>query len=157
MRWLLILVLSAVPVWAEELPAEQASVVACFASLDQGGQWEECMEELFLPCVDHEVATEPHLACLMGERDAWLNTIEHQETSVAGKLTDQGATELGDLMAQWRGYVADKCAGVGAQYSGTGAETAQAGCEISEMVALVDELMSCSKGESIAPYCVKQE
>ncbi len=157
MRWLVIWVLSAVPLWAEELPEDQAAVVACIGALDQGAEWGQCMAALFEPCASHEIQSEDHLGCLMSERGDWLDTIEVQQTDLSGRLTDRGATELGDLMSQWRGYVANKCSSVGANFTGTGAEVAQAGCEITEMAALVGELISCREGRSIAPYCVLQE
>ena len=148
---------AAAPVWAEALPDNHAAVVACLSGMDQGGTWERCMEELFSPCAEHGVASDAHLACLMSEREGWLSTVEVQQAAVTAELTTKGAMELGQVMGHWFGFVANKCNGVGAQFSGTGAEAAYVGCEISEMAGLIVELQACQGGRSTAQYCVKAE
>ncbi|KMW56505.1 hypothetical protein AIOL_001459 [Candidatus Rhodobacter oscarellae] len=153
------------PVWADELPpiepqllpAAKAPTVACIGTLDNGRTWGECMALLFEPCAATEVGSSPHLTCLLAERETWLSVIAGEQEAVNAVVSSKGAIELGQLMNQWFGYVGNKCAEVGAGKGQTGADTAQVGCEMSQMVSLVAELVDCREGRSQAPYCVRQE
>ena len=139
-----------------QLPENKAKVVACLDTLDVDGgtTWDQCMGLLFEPCAEHEVGGEDHLACLLADRDTWLTGLEREQARTAAMITAQGKNDLDQIMAQWRGYVRNKCANVGANNASTGADAAQAGCEMAELASVVGELTACSDQRSILPYCV---
>ena len=156
------LTLSAGAAQAEDiptLPETKAQVVTCLGAMDQDGgtTWNQCMEMLFAPCADREVATQAHLDCLLKERDDWLIGVEREQERTAAAITPQGQNDLRNIMSQWRGYVRNKCATAASQNTGIKADVAQAGCEMSEMALVTDELMSCVAGRSLSPYCIPQE
>ena len=142
-----------------ELSPERQTVVGCLGEMDveNGSTWGQCMEMLFQPCAAKDVGSEDHLQCLLAEREAWFDGIEHEHERVVGMITAKGGTELTQIMSQWYGYVGKKCASVGANNVGTKAEVAQTGCEIAEIASVVSELVSCSQLRSKSPYCVIKE
>ncbi|MFY0692061.1 MAG: hypothetical protein JXR14_09105 [Paracoccaceae bacterium] len=138
---------------AEPLDEGKLQVLSCLEQLDQGVEWSQCLDLMFGPCVDHAVGSQPHLACLGEERQAWRLVLEDLQAQVFEAVTPLGASELATLLGQWTGYVVQKCEAVGLARADISAEAGQLGCEITEMVGLSGEFAACLEGRSAAPYC----
>jgi len=144
------------PATAEMTPRQEA-VLGCLGAMGAGTNWGQCVGLMFEPCADQEVGSDGHVACLTAEHAAWQAAFDSTRVALVARLTSTGSSELTLLMGQWFGYVAQKCAEVASSKSGSLAEAAQLGCEISEIAGVTEEFVACHQARSTAPYCVIQE
>ena len=150
-RWTLALaLLLPLPAMAQDRDA----VLACVAGMETEADWAACREMMFEGCAAHEVGSDGHLSCLTEDRTGWQDRLDAATEATGAALTPEGATELGQLLGQWYGFVGNKCAGVAAQRAAISEDAARLGCEISEVVGLLTELNSCRAGTSTSPYCI---
>ncbi|MCG6903207.1 MAG: hypothetical protein LJE68_11045 [Rhodobacter sp.] len=135
----------------------QRGVLDCIEAMGQTTVWDQCASLMFGPCAAEQVGSDGHVACLSVQHEGWQSALAGERTALIARLTSAGSSELTQLMGQWFGYVAQKCAAVAASKPAEHAEAAQLGCEISEIAGVTTEFVACREGRSTAPYCVLQE
>ena len=139
------------------LAQDKVVVLACLENMENGTEnattWNQCTTLMFQPCAEEEVGLAGHVACLKAERTGWQASLETLQAKVFEAITVQASGELSDLLEGWTKFVGQKCQEVAMQRAGTGADAAQVGCEIAEMVGLSSEYAACLEGRSTAPFC----
>ena len=156
-RFAVLLALCAAPALADTVPPDKAQVLTCLDAMGTETDWGQCVTLMFAPCAMHKAGSADHVACLSGQHESWMTVMQEQREVLLPSLTPTGRDDLTRLMGQWFGYVAQKCAAVASDKTGTGAEAAQLGCEISEIAGVTGEFVACRDGRSTAPYCIMQE
>lgn len=155
MKWMILLaVLLPVSAFAA---GHQDTVLKCVNAMHEGTTWDQCRAQIFEPCQDFEVGSDPHLECLADERALWLVKMDGLRLELFDKLTLDGVNTLNDVGGQWMGYVGSKCGRVGDAMAHISREAAEKGCEISEVVGISAEFQACLAGNSNEPYCKMKE
>ncbi len=140
-----------------QIPPERLAVLGCVEAMQSDADWGQCLTLMFAPCAAPEVGSEAHVSCLRDERENWRVVFDAQYADVIEMVTAEGTVELANIIGQWTGYVGNRCNQVASAKTGTHADAAQYGCEISEIVGVSAELMACQAGVSTAPYCVLKD
>ena len=136
-----------------EVAAQQTMVLDCVARMEVQTTWDQCRTLMFQPCQTDTVGSSEHLSCLTELRQSWGARMQSTFRAVLDRVSDDGKRSLDELLAQWSGYVVQKCADVGKAKASISEEAARLGCETSETIGLVAELDACLDGRSTAPYC----
>jgi len=136
-----------------DVAAHQAVVLDCVARMEVQTTWDRCRTLMFQPCQTHTVGSGEHLNCLTGLRQAWGRRMQDTLVTVSDRVSSDGKRSLEALLAQWSGYVAQRCTDVGKAKADISEQAARLGCETSETIGLVAELDACLDGRSTAPYC----
>jgi len=131
--------------------AKQDEVLACFAAIGSTTDWNTCMWQLFEPCADMDIGSEPHMACLTQQNHEWRLAKLTAEQAVLTSLTEDGWNELSSLMIAWPQFVEDKCNTI-AQARRL-ADAAKLACNLSELALITNELRACKAGMSTETYC----
>lgn len=136
-----------------DVVAQQDMVLDCVARMEVQTTWDQCRTLMFQPCQTDTVGSSEHVSCLTDLRQAWGRRMQDTFVSVSDRVSDDGKRSLIELLAQWVGYVAQKCTDVGKAKADISEPAARLGCETSETIGLVAELDACLDGRSTAPYC----
>ena len=131
-------------------------IVGCLSAMQSDEDWAGCRVAMFAPCPTEVVGSDPHVACLRKEVDAWEAYLQERHTRLSEQLPGDRVVELTMLVGQWRGYVKNQCAAVAARNPEAG-EAAALGCRISEIAGLATEMASCEAGYSQEPYCTLKD
>ncbi len=137
-----------------DVAVQQDVVLDCVARMEVQTTWDQCRTLMFQPCQTDTVGSSEHLSCLTDLRRAWGNRMQDTFATVLDRVSDDGKRSLDELLAQWLGYVVQKCTDVGKAKANISEQAARLGCETSETIGLVAELDACLDGRSTAPYCV---
>ena len=135
------------------LPREQSLALVCTKNLGEETVWSECLDLIFEPCADKTPGEEAHTECLVSLRESWRVTSKALEGSVRNVLKPSREIELTDILGQWNKFVVDKCKSVSNSKPEVFRQSAEIGCEITELVGLSSELSTCLSGDSKATYC----
>lgn len=153
-RLTLILTVLCAPAWAEsKYPEAHINALACNENLDISTTWPQCLGLIFADCQTDQVGSADHITCLDATRESWTMTVDGLRGEVLETVTTEAALELGNLLGQWTGYVAQKCQSVADSKPENGQKAARFGCEITEIVGLSGELAACLEGRSTGRYC----
>ena len=147
--------------FASDIETRQDATVACLTSMNNGGAgaktWEDCRGMMFEACQTESVGDAAHLACLKTEKADWETHLDADIATLHKNLSMDGTRQLGELMAQWLGYLDKKCKAVADANKLRSAEAAHLGCEVSEYAGLATEFQNCLSGRSTSPYCQLRE
>tara|TARA_B110000483_G_scaffold87172_1_gene107627 strand:- start:191 stop:673 length:483 start_codon:yes stop_codon:yes gene_type:complete len=138
------------------LPKAHVLALACLENLGTTSTWNQCLGQLFAPCLGDDVGTESHVRCLQGQRENWSVSMTLLQKEVTDAITLKAATEMSEILGGWVNYVSQKCEAVSVNAS-VSADSARLGCQITEFAGLTGEYAACLEGRSTAEYCVLKD
>jgi hypothetical protein len=138
------------------LPKAHVSALACLENLGTKSTWNQCLGQLFAPCVGDDVGSESHVRCLKGQREDWSVSMTLLQAEVTDAITLKAATEMSEILGGWVNYVSQKCEAVSVNAS-VSADAARLGCQITEFAGLAGEYAACLEGRSTADFCVLKD
>ena len=138
------------------LPKAHVSALACLENLGTKSTWNQCLGQLFAPCLGDAVGSESHVRCLKGQREDWSVSMTLLQAEVTDAITLKAATEMSEILGGWVNYVSQKCEAVSVNAS-ISADSARLGCQITEFAGLTGEYAACLEGRSTAEYCVLKD
>ena len=131
------------------LPKAHVSALACLENLDTTSTWNQCLGQLFAPCLGDDVGSESHVRCLQGQREDWSVSMTLLQAEVTNAITLKAATEMSEILGGWVNYVSQKCEAVSVN-APVSAVSARLGCQITEFAGLTGEYAGCLEGRSTA-------
>ena len=138
------------------LPKAHVSALACLENLGTKSTWNQCLGQLFAPCLGDDVGSESHVRCLKGQREDWSVSMTFLQAEVTDAITLKAATEMSEILGGWVNYVSQKCEAVSVNAS-VSADAARLGCQITEFAGLAGEYAACLEGRSTAKFCVLKD
>ena len=138
------------------LPEAHVSALACLENLGTKSTWNQCLGQLFSPCLGDDVGSESHVRCLKGQREDWSASMTLLQAEVTDAITLKAATEMSEILGGWVNYVSQKCEAVSVNAS-VSADAARLGCQITEFAGLAGEYAACLEGRSTAKFCVLKD
>ena len=138
------------------LPKAHVSALACLENLDTTSTWNQCLGQLFAPCLGDDVGSESHVRCLQGQREDWSVSMTLLQAEVTNAITLKAATEMSEILGGWVNYVSQKCEAVSVNAS-VSADSALLRCRMTEFAGLYGEYAACLEGRSTAEYCILKD